>query len=223
MPPRVRLRSAARALRGAQKLAGAGTAARKYRLGAGEAPPDRPAQNSSKHKAQRAPGCQHEADAETALAAQRSHDSNSQAQRVQTAVDRDKEAALAVLAADWRERGLLLSAKNTEVVSVQQLLEPQRSTLPWISEGGWLSEARANALLWIFAQQEVQDGHWREQQQRQRQSNQLSEELDAEEAAAVAAQERLASLGGALSAFGTASVTTLVDIVEDLQLVRTSY
>jgi hypothetical protein len=44
-----------------------------------------------------------------------------------------------------------------------------------------------------------------------------------EEAAAVAAQERLASLGGALSAFGTASVTTLVDIVEDLQLVRTSY
>lgn len=225
MPPRVRLRAvhAAHVVRGAQKLTG-GTAPRKYtnRPAAGEAtctcaPMSRPAQNSSKPKA-RAPGCQHTADAEPALAARGKHDSTTLAQNLQTSVDRDREAALAVLAADWRERGLLLSAKNEAVVSVQQLLEAQRSTLPWISEGGWLAEASANALLWTFAQQEVHDGHWEQDK-----SNQLSEQSGVEEAVAARAQERLASLGGALSAFGTASVTILVDIVEDLELVRTIF
>ncbi len=218
MPSVRRLRSAARALRGTHRLGG-DPAARKYRL-AGESAPDPSGQNNSKFKVRAS--ARQEDDTETLanVATRRGQEQLSK-------VDRAKDAALVDLARDWRERGLLLSATNTEVVSVKQLLQGQRPTLPWIAEGGWLAEASTNALLNAFAKEEVHDNQWQQQVVEVKAKNQekLSTKLDirskeygTDEAPAITEEEWLASLGSALSAFGMASVTSLADIVEELEL-----
>lgn len=215
----VRLRSAARALRAACNLAeGAGAPARKYRV-YGES----------------------QADLETEMAMKRRQEDSKQ-RRHATALDRAKEAALAALAADWHERGLLLSATNTEVVSVEQLVDAQRKTLPWISENGWLAEAAKNALLNAFARQEGiaaqfhnqhdgtengvpvirsrEDAGCPQQQEMSSRQDKVPSDSGVATMAAYAEQQQLASLGGALSAIGTASVTSLVDIIDNLEVVR---
>eukprot|EP01043_Picozoa_sp_COSAG02_P048841 COSAG02_NODE_4843_length_4914_cov_3.780893_3_plen_830_part_00 len=214
--PSARLRSAARALRGAHILAG-DPVARKYRL-AGESTPDRSGQNKP-YKFNVRASARQEDDKTMDIAAQ-------QGQKQPSKAEHAKDAALAVLVRDWRERGLLLSSKNTEVVSITQLLQAQRPTLPWVAKGGWLAEASTNALLQAFAKQEMQENQWHQQiveskpKNREELSTQLhteSKEPALDESAAVAEAEWMASLGGALSAFGMASVVSLADIVKELE------
>jgi hypothetical protein len=169
MPP-VRLRSAIRAVRGAHNLANGSAAAKKYRV-EGASSPGAPAP-SSRRKARAAARqeADHEADvASEREAARRKQEALALKQRHE-ALKRAQASALAALAADWRERGLLPSATNTEVASVQQLMQgAERPTLPWVAENGWLAEGAENALLWAFAEQELQNAQPLRQLQQQQQ------------------------------------------------------
>ena len=177
MPP-VRLRSAIRAVRGAHNLANGSAAAKKYRV-EGASSPGAPAP-SSRRKARAA--ARQEADQEADVASEREAARRKQEalalKQRQQALKRAQASALAVLAADWRERGLLPSATNTEVASVQQLMQgAERPTLPWVAENGWLAEAAENALLWAFAEQELQNAQpLRQLQQQQQQQQQQAAE-----------------------------------------------
>ena len=175
MPP-VRLRSAIRAVRGAHNLANGSAAAKKYRV-EGASSPGAPAP-SSRRKARAA--ARQEADQEADVASEREAARRKQEalalKQRQQALKRAQASALAVLAADWRERGLLPSATNTEVASVQQLMQgAERPTLPWVAENGWLAEAAENALLWAFAEQELQNAQPLRQLQQQQQQQQAAE------------------------------------------------